>query len=61
MLGSLEDGFHMSQDDFCKLKPADIPEDRKDDEALSPTELTLFRSISGGWTWWQMSAFFKVR
>ena len=49
----------MSQDDFCKLKPADIPEDRKDDEALSPTELTLFRSISGGWTWWQMFACFS--
>ena len=48
----LPDGFHMSQDDFCgKLKPAEVPKDRKDEESLSPSELTLFRSILGGLLW----------
>ena len=46
------DGYHMSQDDFCsKLKTANIPSGRKDDDALSPAELTTFRSILGGLLW----------
>ena len=48
----IADGFHMSQDDFCgKLRPAEVPKDRKDDDSLSPSELTLFRSILGGLLW----------
>eukprot|EP00439_Symbiodinium_sp_Y106_P051007 s1424_g6.t1 len=46
------DGFHMSQDDFCgKLKTTTIAKDKKDDDALSPQELTTFRSILGGLLW----------
>ncbi|CAE7024435.1 fumA, partial [Symbiodinium sp. KB8] len=48
----LADGFRMSQDDFCgKLRPAEVPKDRKDDDSLNPSELTLFRSILGGLLW----------
>ena len=46
------DGYHMSQDDFCrKLKTAEIDKHKKDDDPLSPQELTTFRSILGGLLW----------
>ena len=38
----------MSQDEFCgKLKMTTIAKEKKDDDPLSPTELTTFRSILG--------------
>ena len=48
----IPDGFRMSQDSFAqKLKPAEIPSTRKDDELLTPSEITMFRSILGGLLW----------
>ena len=48
----IPDGFRMTQDDFCKkLKPAAIPASRKDQEDLTPAEVTSFRSILGALLW----------
>ncbi|CAE7553108.1 RE1, partial [Symbiodinium sp. CCMP2456] len=48
----IPNGFRMSQDSFAlKLKPAEIASARKDDELLSPSEVTMFRSILGGLLW----------
>ncbi|CAE7557756.1 RE2, partial [Symbiodinium sp. CCMP2456] len=48
----IPNGFRMSQDSFAlKLKPAEIASTRKDDELLSPGEVTMFRSILGGLLW----------
>ena len=48
----IPDGICMTQDDFCrKLKPVEIAKNKKDEEALTPGELTSFRSILGGLLW----------
>ena len=48
----IPDGFRMTQDDFCKkLKPASISNDRKDNDDLTPSEVTMFRSILGALLW----------
>ena len=48
----IPEGFRMTQDSFAaKLKPAEIDGSRKDDEILTPTEVTMFRSILGGLLW----------
>ena len=48
----IPDGFRVSQDSFAqKLKPAEIPSTRKDEELLTPSEVTMFRSILGGLLW----------
>ena len=40
----IPDGFRMTQDDFCKkLKPAVIPSGRKDQDDLTPSEVTATR------------------
>ena len=42
----------MEQDDFCrKLKMVDIDKTRRDDDDLTPSELTSFRSVLGGLLW----------
>ena len=48
----IPDGFRMTQDDFCKkLKPASIPPGRKDQDDLTPSEVTSFRSMLGALLW----------
>ena len=42
----ISEGFSMNQDEFCsKLKPVTIEIYRKDDDPLTPSEVTSFRSI----------------
>ena len=46
------DGFFMNQDEFCsKLKPVEVASHKKDDDPLTPSEVTSFRSILGGLLW----------
>ena len=46
------DGICVEQDDFCrKLKMVDIDKSRRDDDDLTPSELTSFRSVLGGLLW----------
>ena len=48
----IPDGLRMTQDDFCKkLKPAVIPSVGKDQDDLTPAEVTSFRSILGALLW----------
>ena len=46
------DGYKMSQDSFCaKLKTCTIPTNRRDEDFLDSSELTMFRSLLGGLLW----------
>ena len=46
------DGICVEQDDFCrKLKMVDIDQTRRDEDDLTPLELTSFRSVLGGLLW----------
>jgi hypothetical protein len=48
----IPNGIRVSQDDFCsKLKEAEVSPSRKDNELLTPADLTAFRSVLGGLLW----------
>ena len=48
----IPDGICVEQDDFCrKLKTVDIDKTREDDDSLSASELTSFRSVLGALLW----------
>ena len=48
----ISDGICMEQDDFCrKLKTVDIDQSRTDDDDLTSSELTAFRSVLGALLW----------
>ncbi len=47
-----QDGFMITQKAFTeRMKPATVPNGKKDDERLTPEEVTDFRSILGALLW----------